>query len=97
MYRIVQEALTNVIKHAGRVRATVLVSYTDDAVTVEVDDEGGPHPSRGRTRLDAAVRGAWAGPVGMRERVAMYRATSTWGLAPGGFHVAARFPFGAST
>ena len=39
-YRIVQEALTNVIKHAGRVRATVVVRYTDDAVTVEVDDEG---------------------------------------------------------
>ena len=41
-YRIVQEALTNVIKHAGRVRATVAVRYTDDAVTVEVDDEGRP-------------------------------------------------------
>ena len=39
-YRIVQEALTNVIKHAGRVRATVAVRYSDDAVTVEVDDEG---------------------------------------------------------
>ena len=55
-YRIVQEALTNVIKHAGRVRATVVVRYTDDAVTVEVDDEGGaalsrgPHPTRRRRR-----------------------------------------------
>ena len=39
-YRIVQEALTNVIKHAGRVRVTVAVRYSDDAVTVEVDDEG---------------------------------------------------------
>ena len=39
-YRIVQEALTNVIKHAGRARTTIAVRYADDAVTVEVDDEG---------------------------------------------------------
>ena len=45
-YRIVQEALTNVIKHAGQARATVVVRYSDDAVTVEVDDEGRAAASR---------------------------------------------------
>ena len=49
-YRIVQEALTNVIKHAGRVRVTVAVRYSNDAVTVEVDDEGRPAMTRARRR-----------------------------------------------
>ena len=92
-YRIVQEALTNVIKHAGRVRATVAVRYTDDAVTVEVDDEG-------RAGHDSAQVPAATGHglVGMRERVAMYHGDLDVGPGPiGGFHVAARLPFGAST
>ena len=53
-YRIVQEALTNVIKHAGRVRATVVVRYTGDAVAVEVDDDGGIADAR-RTRVRSAT------------------------------------------
>jgi signal transduction histidine kinase len=92
-YRIVQEALTNVIKHAGRVRATVTVRYTDGAVTVEVDDEGpAGHDSRS---VPAAVG---HGLVGMRERVAIYHGDLDVGPDPfGGFHVAARLPFGATT
>ena len=90
-YRIVQEALTNVIRHAGRARATVAVRYTDDAVTVEIDDEGsaglGPAPVPSSTGQ---------GLVGMRERVAMYHGDFDAGPRPGGgFHVAARLPFGA--
>ena len=61
-YRIVQEALTNVIKHAGPVRVTVAVRYTDDAVTVEVDDEGPAGAARGR-----CWRQRGHGLVGMRE------------------------------
>ena len=92
-YRIVQEALTNVIKHAGRVRATVTVRYTDDAVTIEVDDEGAAgHDS------PSVPTATGHGLVGMRERVAMYDGDLDVGPAPiGGFHVAARLPFGAST
>jgi signal transduction histidine kinase len=91
-YRIVQEALTNVIKHAGRVRATVAVRYSDDAVTVEVDDEGSPE----RDSLSAAAA-TGHGLVGMRERVAMYHGDLEVGPGPiGGFHVAARLPFGVS-
>jgi signal transduction histidine kinase len=99
-YRIVQEALTNVIKHAGRVRATVVVRYTDDAVTVEVDDEGGAAPVS-RAAADSLT---WPtatpgqGLLGMRERVAMYHGDLDVGpRAVGGFHVAARLPFGLST
>ncbi|MGD9700958.1 MAG: sensor histidine kinase [Acidimicrobiia bacterium] len=92
-YRIVQEALTNVIKHAGRVRATVAVRYSGDAVTVEVDDEG---PISRDSRPEPATTGH--GLAGMRERVAMYHGQLDAGPGPnGGFHVTARLPFGAST
>ena len=98
-YRIVQEALTNVIKHAGRVRATVLVKYSGDSVTVEVDDEGGTVPdSRAAPHSEAVPEPTGQGLVGMRERVAMYHGDLEVGPGPlGGFHVAARLPFGAST
>lgn len=98
-YRIVQEALTNVIKHAGRVRATVLVRYTDDAVTVEVDDEGAAATGSRATPVSQAVStAAGQGLVGMRERVAMYHGDLHVGPGPaGGFHVAARLPFEVST
>jgi signal transduction histidine kinase len=92
-YRIVQEALTNVIKHAGRVRVTVTVRYSDDAVTVEVDDEGATGHD-----LRSVPAGTGHGLVGMRERVAMYDGDLDVGPGPiGGFHVAARLPFRAPT
>ena len=92
-YRIVQEALTNVIKHAGRVRVSVAVHYRDDAVTVEVDNEGGA----GQQAQPVPVEPGH-GLAGMRERVAMYHGDLDAGPRPiGGFHIAARLPFGAST
>jgi signal transduction histidine kinase len=92
-YRIVQEALTNVIKHAGRVRVTVVVRYSDDAVTVEVDDEG---QAGDDSRSVPSATGH--GLLGMRERVALYHGDLDVGPGPiGGFHVAARLPFGAPT
>jgi signal transduction histidine kinase len=90
-YRIVQEALTNVIKHAGRSKATVAVRYADDAVTVEVDDEGTGSPAS-----PPSGSGGGHGLVGMRERVAMYGGRLETGPSPsGGFRVAAHLPFGA--
>jgi signal transduction histidine kinase len=63
-YRIVQEALTNALKHAGDARATVRVSYTPDKLELEVADDGVGGPAR--------VAGGGHGLAGMRERVALY-------------------------
>jgi signal transduction histidine kinase len=87
-YRIVQEALTNVLKHAGGAKATVVVRYANDSVTVEVDDEG----AHGRPMaLPSAGR---HGLVGMRERVTMFGGDLHAGpRADGGFRISARLPF----
>ncbi|MEV4624648.1 sensor histidine kinase [Asanoa sp. NPDC049573] len=83
-YRVVQEAVTNVIKHALTDRCQVLVAYQADVFAVEVIDEG-----RGGTATSRAGHGI----SGMRERVAMYRGEFEAGPRPGqGFRVAARFP-----
>jgi signal transduction histidine kinase len=62
-YRIVQEALTNVLKHAGPARATVTIGYDPDCVSVEVLDDG-----RG---VNGRASEGGHGLVGMRERVAV--------------------------
>lgn len=88
-YRIVQEALTNVLKHAGRARAAVLVNYTSDRLEVSVSDDG-PHAS--------APNGAGYGLVGMRERVSFYGGTLEAGPVPGcGFRLRATLPIGRTT
>jgi signal transduction histidine kinase len=63
-YRIVQEALTNALKHAGEARATVRVRYGDDSLELEISDDG--------AGAAAPVEGGGHGLVGMRERVALY-------------------------
>jgi len=86
-YRIVQEALTNVLKHAGRAEVKVLVRYEPDAVHVEVVDDG-----RGAASASAApaVNGSGHGLVGMRERAALYRGDFDAGpRVGGGYRVAA--------
>jgi signal transduction histidine kinase len=83
-YRIVQEALTNALKHAGPARARVTVRYGDDGVEVEVADDGA-----GSANGD----GDGHGLVGMRERVAVYGGELESGPQPGGgFAVRARLP-----
>ena len=86
VYRIVQEALTNTLKHGGpRVAASVRLLYADDALEVRVDDDG-----RGAAAHDD---GRGHGLAGMRERVAVYGGEVH--AAPrhgGGFEVMARIP-----
>ena len=89
-YRIVQEALTNTLKHAGKTRATVRVRYEEQALAIEVLDEG-----RGVT---PATAGGGRGLVGMRERVATFRGELEAGPRPeGGFGVRARLPLAEET
>ncbi|HEX6422731.1 MAG TPA: histidine kinase [Acidimicrobiales bacterium] len=88
-FRIVQESLTNVIRHAGAARATVAVRHGDDGVEIEVIDDG-------RGAVDAngdAGGGGGHGLAGMRERVALLGGELDAGPGrAGGFRVRARFP-----
>ncbi|HEX2042215.1 MAG TPA: sensor histidine kinase [Acidimicrobiales bacterium] len=89
-FRIAQEALTNVVRHAGGARATVRVAYADDAVTVQVDDDG-----RGLTVPAAEGNGSGNGITGMRERAAALGGRLEAGpRAGGGFRVRAWLPLG---
>ena len=86
-YRIVQEGLTNVLKHAGPARAEVVVSYGPGEIALRVTDDGVGPPGDGRN--------GGHGLVGMRERVAVYGGELTAGprLAPArGFALSARLP-----
>jgi signal transduction histidine kinase len=88
-YRVVQEALTNTIKHAGGARARVTVRYEPWEVVVEVEDDG-PDPG-GHDGL--ATAGGGHGLVGMRERVGLYGGLLQAGhRRDGGFAVRARLP-----
>jgi signal transduction histidine kinase len=85
-YRIVQEALTNVRKHAHASRASVVVCYEPDELRIEVLDDGVGPCAIGRL-------GAGHGLVGMRERAALYGGTVETGPGVhGGFRVTARIP-----
>ncbi len=86
-YRIVQEALTNVLKHAGPARAHVRLDNHPGGVDIDVTDDG-----RG---LAAPTRTGGHGLIGMRERVSMYGGTLQTGpRAGGGFRVTAHLPYG---
>ena len=84
-YRIVQEALTNALKHARARRADVTLRYAPDELRIEVRDDG---PGSG-----AAGNGPGYGLIGVRERVKIYGGTMTAGTAPeGGFVLDATLP-----
>jgi signal transduction histidine kinase len=86
-YRIVQEGLTNALKHAHASRADVTVRYAPSELQVEVRDDG-----EGGT-----VQGPGHGLLGMRERVRIYGGEMTAGTAPGGgFILSTRLPLGDS-
>ncbi|TQN37321.1 signal transduction histidine kinase [Blastococcus colisei] len=85
-YRVVQEALTNVRKHAPGGRVTVCVRHGGGGLDIAVEDTGGVPPG--------TADGAGLGLVGMRERVALYGGTVDAGPRPdGGFAVRVRLPF----
>jgi signal transduction histidine kinase len=88
-YRIIQESLTNVARHAGRVRVTVRVTYEDANVHVEIDDDG-----TARSGGPAAI-GTGSGIAGMRERATALGGYLSAGFRPrGGFRVSAYLPVG---
>ncbi|MCZ4121897.1 sensor histidine kinase [Streptomyces sp. H39-S7] len=95
VFRVVQEALTNARKHAGRARASVQLTYLPDRIDVEVLDDGaGALVPVGALESAAAARTGY-GLIGMRERVALQGGTlETGGLDGGGFRVAASLPLG---
>ncbi|MFJ6164669.1 sensor histidine kinase [Micromonospora orduensis] len=93
-YRVVQEALTNVLRHAGVARAEVAVAYRPDEVTVEVTDRGA---GAVRAGLDPADDESGHGLAGMRERVTALGGRLTAGPRPdGGFRVYAHLPAGST-
>jgi signal transduction histidine kinase len=89
-FRIVQEALTNVIKHARRAQTRVLVSYRPDALQLVITNDRSP------TGDDAAqLNGAGHGLVGMRERAALFGGTlDAQPTADNGWQVSATLPYG---
>jgi signal transduction histidine kinase len=88
-YRIVQEALTNALKHAGPAQARVRIGYEDDAVLVEVVDDG----AAGAPAAPVAP-GSGNGLVGIRERVALVGGEVHAGpRVTGGYAVSARLPY----
>lgn len=89
-YRIVQEALTNVIKHAASADAHVSVSYRPGSLGLEITNDGAVAP--------AAAASSGHGLIGMRERVAVYGGEFTAGPRPeGGYRVHASFPIAGVT
>ncbi len=85
-YRIVQEALSNTLRHARADQAQVHLVCAPDGLVVEIDDDG-----RGPT----GKRPGGYGLVGMRERVSLYGGSLDTGRSPrGGFRVTARLPYG---
>jgi signal transduction histidine kinase len=83
-YRILQEALTNVIKHAGHARAEVVIAYGADGIELSVRDDGRNGHAHGRSGH---------GLIGIRERVAVFGGTVEAGPLPeGGWHLHARLP-----
>jgi signal transduction histidine kinase len=95
-YRVVQEALTNVVKHAGGSRVTVEVGASGGAVLVMVEDYAGQAAPQAEAGQPPGGRAGGAGLVGMRERVAGFGGELSAGPAGDhpGWRVRARIPYG---
>ncbi|MFC7531757.1 sensor histidine kinase [Actinoplanes sp. GCM10030250] len=93
-YRVVQEALTNTVKHAGGARATVVVDFGGDRLRLEISDTGGT--GAGGTAHGPAATGDGRGLIGLRERLAVYGGALHAGPQPqGGYRVRADIPLEA--
>jgi signal transduction histidine kinase len=92
-FRIVQEALTNVVKHSGAEYCQVTVVCADGDLCVEITDPGGNGRAAAATNGAGQASGTGHGIIGMRERVSLCGGEFAAGPMPGqGFRVAARFP-----
>jgi signal transduction histidine kinase len=87
-YRIVQEALTNVVRHAGPTRARVLIGYRPGELSIEVTDDG----PRGQAPRPISRAGGGHGLIGMRERAALFGGKLEAGPQAAGFRVRATLP-----
>ncbi|MFI1487516.1 sensor histidine kinase [Streptomyces sp. NPDC020747] len=100
-YRVVQEALTNTIKHAPGADASVTIGHTDDRLEIEITDTGAAHDtlSTGVNGTDAGVGtrtggGNGRGLIGLRERLTVYGGELTAGpTLAGGYRIRARVPW----
>jgi signal transduction histidine kinase len=91
-YRVVQEALTNVVRHAGSAPTIVSLSYSPESIVVQVDDNGTGSPPNGTA---SGTTGTGSGLLGMRERVAALGGRLDAAARPsGGFRVRAWIPVG---
>lgn len=90
-YRILQEALTNAVRHGAAARATALITYQPNGLTVQVDNQMAAAPP-------SSVEGTGNGIVGMRERVTALGGQFSAGPLPGGceFRMRASFPLKAT-
>jgi len=85
-YRVIQEAVTNVIKHSGLSRTTITIEYQAEGLTIEVADDGTSAPP-------GPAQGTGRGLVGLRERVSLYGGELEAGRRPGGgWRIRARIP-----
>lgn len=88
-FRIIQEAITNVVRHANTERCQVTVDHHDDQLSIEITDDG---------QADAGTAGTGYGIIGMRERVGLLHGDFHAEQRPeGGFRVTARLPVPAGT
>ena len=88
IYRVVQESLTNMLKHAGSGRAELTVEYRADLIMITADSPSGGH--------EAPVAGSGAGLIGMRERAVLLGGRFAAGVAGGRWRVDAELPIGAA-
>jgi len=83
-YRVVQEALTNVIKHAGQAHTAIQVEYRPRQLLITVADDGRPADAGGARGLPTSAGPGGRGLIGLRERIAVYRGELDTGPRPGG-------------
>ncbi|WUW89684.1 hypothetical protein OG595_29320 [Streptomyces sp. NBC_01451] len=101
-YRVVQEALTNTIRHAPGAEASVLIGWTDDCLLIEVGNTRATAPNSPPPEGDSQGKdigkdngtGHGRGLIGLRERLAVYGGELTAGPTPaGGYRITARVPW----